>query len=111
MARFDNVKPRPKNHLLTDFMFNTSLPALSIWLALHIEQLSHFHIEPFRVLAYQYIIQVVAFASSAGGLRNRNAAAFASLKKLAALVVFNPDFVGTEPKEAANPVTVENQMQ
>jgi hypothetical protein len=42
------------------------------------------------------------------GLRNRDAAAFASLKKFAALIVFNPDFVPTEPKDAANPVTGES---
>ncbi|MEO6722823.1 MAG: hypothetical protein ABIN67_20820 [Ferruginibacter sp.] len=43
------------------------------------------------------------FASTAGGLRNRNAAAFASLKK-SLRSFFNPPR-RTEPKEAANPVT------
>jgi len=46
----------------------------------------------------------ISFASPAGGLRNRNAAVFASLKKYASHF-FNSDFVGTEPKKAANPVT------
>jgi hypothetical protein len=36
----------------------------------------------------------------AGGLRYCNAAAFSSLKKYAAHF-FNPDFIGTEEKEAA----------
>ncbi|MDO9375534.1 MAG: hypothetical protein Q7T76_14035 [Ferruginibacter sp.] len=39
------------------------------------------------------------------GLRHCNAAAFASLKNLAALDVFNADFVVTEPKEAAYATT------
>jgi len=38
--------------------------------------------------------------SQADGLRYCTAAAFSSLKKYAAHF-FNPDFVGTEPKEAA----------
>jgi hypothetical protein len=46
----------------------------------------------------------IAFASAAGGQRNRNAAAFCSLKKLASHF-FNPHFARAEPKEAANPVT------
>ena len=49
----------------------------------------------------------IVVASSAGGLRNRNATAFASLKTRCA--VFNSDFVGTEPKEAAYPVTGERK--
>jgi len=48
--------------------------------------------------------QVIAFASPAGGLRNCNAAAFASFKKFASPV---SEFrqAGTEPKEAAYAVT------
>ena len=49
----------------------------------------------------------ITFASPAGGLRHCNAAAFASLKKFAALIVFNPDCVGTEPKEAPYATTGE----
>ncbi|MEO6550726.1 MAG: hypothetical protein ABIN94_22160 [Ferruginibacter sp.] len=48
--------------------------------------------------------QFATFASPAGGLRNRNVAVFASLKKYAAHF-FNSDFIGTEPKKATNPVT------
>jgi hypothetical protein len=48
-----------------------------------------------------------AFASTAGGLRNRNAAAFSALKKYASHF-FNPAFGGTAEKEAANPVTGDN---
>ena len=44
------------------------------------------------------------FASSAGGLRTCDDAAFASFKKYASHFL-NPDCIGTEPKEAANPVT------
>ncbi|MEO6723056.1 MAG: hypothetical protein ABIN67_22010 [Ferruginibacter sp.] len=43
------------------------------------------------------------------GLRNRNAAAFASLKK-SLRSFFNPPR-RTEPKEAANPVTGERSVQ
>jgi hypothetical protein len=49
----------------------------------------------------------IGFASTAGpeSFRdNRNAAAFGSLKKFASHF-FNPHFVRTKPKEAANPVT------
>ncbi|MEO6720400.1 MAG: hypothetical protein ABIN67_08535, partial [Ferruginibacter sp.] len=51
----------------------------------------------------------IAFASSAGGLRNWNAAAFASLKK-SLRSFFNPPR-RTEPKEAAYPVTGENSLK
>ncbi|MES2890694.1 MAG: hypothetical protein V4725_01745 [Bacteroidota bacterium] len=47
----------------------------------------------------------VVVASTAGGLRHCNAAAFASLKNLAALDVFNADSVVSEPKEAAYATT------
>ena len=46
-----------------------------------------------------------AFASPAGGLRNCNAAAFASFKKFAAHFL-NLAFGETDPKEAAYAVTV-----
>ena len=46
----------------------------------------------------------MAFASSAGGLRNRNAAVFVSLKKYAPHF-FNTALGGTKTKNAANPVT------
>ena len=59
-----------------------------------------------------------AFASPAGGLRNRNAAAFASFEKYPPRRInSNSGFAGTEPKpvcrmqsgrEAAYPVTGEN---
>ena len=51
----------------------------------------------------------ITFASPAGGLRNCNAAVFASFKKYAAHFL-NTDFVGTEPKNAANAVTDLNPM-
>ncbi len=41
------------------------------------------------------------------GVRNCNGATFASFKKYASHFL-NPDFVGTEPKEAPNAVTGEN---
>lgn len=44
------------------------------------------------------------FASTAGGLRNRIAAAFSIFNKDAALF-FYPDFIGTIEKEAAHPIT------
>jgi hypothetical protein len=50
----------------------------------------------------------VAFASTAGGLRNWNAAAFSTLKKYASHF-FNPAFGGTVEKEAAYPVTGESK--
>jgi len=51
-----------------------------------------------------YRFKCVAFASTAGGQRNRNAAAFSPLKKFASHF-FNSHFVRTGEKEAANPVT------
>jgi hypothetical protein len=51
--------------------------------------------------------KLVAFASTAGGLRSWNAAAFSPLKKYAAHF-FNSDCVGTGEKEAAYPATVFN---
>ena len=61
-------------------------------------------------LVFSRFVEVFTLSQSPlqpAGLRHCNAAAFASLKKFAALIVFNPDCVGTEPKEAANPVTGE----
>ena len=49
----------------------------------------------------------IAFASTAGGLRYRSGAAFGSFKKHASHFL-NPDCIGTEPKEAPNPVTGES---
>jgi hypothetical protein len=66
-----------------------------------------FFIEPGLFVLHLFfggIFKFVAFASTAGGQRNRNAATFGSLKKLASHF-FNPHCVWTEPKEAANPVT------
>jgi len=58
---------------------------------------------------FPWLFQCVAFASTAGRLRNWNAASFASFKKYASHFL-NPDFIVTEPKEAANPVTGENYI-
>src|SRR5918993_1470713 len=48
---------------------------------------------------------IVPIASSAGGQRHCNAAAFASLKKFAALIVFNADQSRDRPEEAAYATT------
>jgi hypothetical protein len=58
-------------------------------------------VNPFNI-HYTKINQ--AFASTAGGLRNWNAAVFSPLKKYASHF-FNSDFVETDEKKAANPVT------
>jgi hypothetical protein len=54
-------------------------------------------------MAFVFCITLLipVFASSAAGPRRRNAAAFASFKKLAELIL-NPGFAVTDPKEAAN---------
>jgi hypothetical protein len=49
-------------------------------------------------------LKLIAFASTAGGLRNSNAAPFASFKKSASHFL-NPAFGVTKPKEAAYAVT------
>jgi hypothetical protein len=56
---------------------------------------------------FEGLYKLDVFASSAGGLRNCNAAAFASFKKIAAYFL-NPACGVTEPKEAAYAVTVFN---
>ena len=58
----------------------------------------------------RFSIRSIQFASSAGGLRNRNAAAFSPLKKFAAHF-FNPAFGVTGENEAANPVTGVNSRK
>jgi hypothetical protein len=45
------------------------------------------------------------------GLRHRNDAAFASFKKILLRIFLNPDFVGTEAKEASYAVTVFNSKE
>jgi hypothetical protein len=51
--------------------------------------------------------KLIAFASTAGGLRTCNGAPFASFKKDASLFL-NPDFVVTEPKKAPYAGTGDN---
>jgi hypothetical protein len=58
-----------------------------------------------KLFAFAIFIKYIAFASTAGRLSNCNDAAFAYFKKYASHFL-NPDFVGTEPKEASYTVTV-----
>ena len=56
------------------------------------------------------ILALLSSPPQPAGLRNCNAAAFASFKKYAAHFL-NTDCVGTEPKDAAYAVTVLNSKQ